>query len=48
MKQISEKTQREVKKCLENSDIPKAMRLVMAELKCGLKEAKEIVDIYRR
>lgn len=40
-------TKLEVLLLLKNNDIPKAVALVVTELKCGLRIAKEIVDEFR-
>ena len=41
-------TKLEVQLLLKNNDIPKAVTLVMNELECGLRIAKEIVDEFRK
>jgi hypothetical protein len=44
---LKETTKLEVLLLIKNSNFPKAMTLVMNELKCGLRIAKEIVDQFR-
>lgn len=44
---LKQSTISEVLLLIKENEIPKAMTLVMNELKCGLRIAKEIVDEFR-